>query len=159
MNNSCEELEKILIDYLIEDGKQIFKISKIVKSNKYKYSLLLVLKRINPNECILCLENHNFSNAYMTVNVNSKKVYFYCYYYDNYNYIFSDSDDNKVRLADLTYRELYEITKLYFPNLHENMEEPPPPKKVFIDMSDVYQKYFEEELDELLKQVTKNKKK
>ena len=129
MNNSCEELEKVLIDYLVEDEKQIFKISKVAQLDKYKYSLLLELKRINPSGCSLCLDFHVSDNAYMTLNIFSRRVYFYCYRYDSDNYIYPDSDENKVRFADLTYDEVYDVAKLYFPDLYLRME---PPEKIDI---------------------------
>lgn len=156
MNNSCEELEKIIINYLSDNGKQVFKI-RYVRILKDK--LIVILNRIHKSFCLLCLREHESDNGYLTINVLNRKVFYYCYRYNNQYFKDSVLEKNRDPLVDLKYRQLYEITKLYFPNLHENMEAPPPPKKVFIDMSDVYQKYFEEELDELLKQVMKKNKK
>src|SRR5690606_32694667 len=71
--NEDEELEKVLIDYLVEDGKQIFTIRDV---RYLKDELIVILNRIHKSFCLLCLREHESDNAYLTINVFNRKVFY-----------------------------------------------------------------------------------
>src|SRR5690606_1223184 len=81
-------LTKILkIFKTIFENKKIYYLTNYrVKDDKIKSSFhihIVILNRIHKSFCLLCLREHESDNGYLTINVLNRKVFYYCYRYNN----------------------------------------------------------------------------
>lgn len=63
-----------------ENKMDVMKISDRIEDNqKYPGSVIINLRRKYPSYCICCNKNHDSENAYLLLNLNSKRLLYSCY--------------------------------------------------------------------------------
>src|SRR5690606_1786662 len=130
-----DKLEQIIMDYLSEDFEQVFTIRSV---NILKDGTLLInLNRIKSSYCLLCCTTHDSDNGYLKINVENNTVHYYCFRYDQHYHNYTETYTNRERLADLTEKQVFEISKLYFPHYFANLDKPTCESNEKIDYSDI----------------------